>query len=120
MKLRTILIYSASLLWLPLVVSAQSQGIQNPLNSAYSTIPTFIAGFLKVMVQIGLPVVALFMLIAGYKFASAGGNSEKLSKAKENFVYVIIGACLILGAWVLATLIGNTVSNVVGNTTQLN
>ena len=100
---------------MPFVASAQTTGIQNPLNSAYSTIPTFIAGFLKVMVQIGLPIVALFLLIAGYRFASAGGNSDKLTKAKDNFIYVIIGASLILGAWVLATLIGNTVSQVVGN-----
>jgi hypothetical protein len=97
-----------------LAQSSQCQGICNPLSSAYSTIPTFIAGFLRVMVQIGLPVVALFLLIAGYRFASAGGNSGKLEEAKENFVYVIIGALLILGAWVLATLIGNTVSQVVG------
>jgi hypothetical protein len=93
----------------------QLQGIQNPLNSAYSTIPTFIAGFLRVMVQIGLPVVAFFLLLAGYQFISAQGNAGKLENARSNFFYVIIGTLLILGAWVLATLIGNTVSQVVGN-----
>ena len=66
------------------------------------------------MVQVGLPVVALFMLIAGYKFVSARGNSSKLDEAKQNFVYVVIGATLILGAWVIATLIGNTVTQIVG------
>ena len=88
--------------------------VQNPLNTNYSTVPTFIAGFLKVMVQIGIPIVALFILIAGFKFVSATGNQEKLKNARENLVYVVIGSLLILGAWVLATLIGGTVSQITG------
>jgi hypothetical protein len=117
MTFRKIFVYIAALVWtLPLIASAQTTGagIQNPLNASYSTIPTFIAGFLKVMVQIGLPIVALFLLLSGFQFIKARGNPEKLNDAKNNFVYVIIGASLILGAWVLATLIGNTVSQVVG------
>ena len=94
---------------------ASGSMIQNPLDSAYSSIPLFIAGFLKVMVEVGLPIVALFLLIAGFRFVSAGGNESKLSEAKENFKFVIIGALLILGAWVIATLIGNTVSQVIGS-----
>lgn len=117
MKKRKLFIYVAAVIWsLPLIVAAQTTGggIQNPLNSNYSTIPNFIAGVLRAMVQIGLPIVALFLLLAGYKFISAQGNSEKLGAARENFVYVIVGALLILGAWVLATLIGNTVTQIVG------
>jgi hypothetical protein len=96
-----------------LPVAALAARIEDPLNSNYSSIPNFISGALKVMVEIGLPVVALFLLIAGYKFAAAGGNPHKLEEAKENFVYVILGALLILGAWVLATLIGNTVTDLI-------
>ena len=96
---------------LPFIAAAQ--GIQDPLNSAFSTIPTFIAGFLKAMVMLALPVIALFLVISGFKFVSAQGNPGKLSEAKENFVYVIIGALLILGAWVIATLINGTVSQLV-------
>src|SRR5690242_14637654 len=111
MKKRTISLVVFTALWcLPVVVLADScggtgTGIQNPLSSAYCNIPNFIAGFLRVMVQIGLPIVGLFTLLAGYKFISAGGNSEKLASARENLVYVLVGAMLILGAWVLATLI---------------
>ncbi|MBI5470088.1 hypothetical protein HY968_02085 [Candidatus Kaiserbacteria bacterium] len=102
---------TAAVVALPVVAAAQ--GVQNPLNSAFSTIPTFIAGFLKAMVMLALPVVALFLVISGFKFVSAQGNPGKLSEAKENFVYVIIGALLILGAWVIATLINGTVSQLV-------
>ncbi|HEY4522372.1 MAG TPA: hypothetical protein VJH91_01900 [Candidatus Paceibacterota bacterium] len=95
----------------PVLVAAQSAGtLQNPLNSAFSSVPNFIAGFLKVVVMVALPIISLFIVYSGFMFVLARGNSEKLSKARENFLWVIIGAILILGAWVIATLIGGTVS----------
>lgn len=86
----------------------------NPLGPQASDIPSFISTALKALVVIALPIITLFIVISGFMFVAARGNEGKLAKAKENFVYVIIGACLILGAWVLATLIGGTVSQVVG------
>ena len=111
---KAISLLSVSALFLPLIAHAAVTGIQNPLNASFSSIPSFISGFLQVMVKVGLPVVAIFILIAGFKFAAAGGNPDKLEKAKENLVYVFIGATLILGAWVISTLIGNTVTQVIG------
>ena len=90
-------------------------GLENPLNSSFSTIPAFIAGALKVLVMVALPIITLFLVISGFMFVFARGNSSKLEDAKKNFVYVIIGALLILGAWVIATLIGGTVTQLVGN-----
>jgi hypothetical protein len=60
------------------------------------------------------PVITVFIVYAGFLFVSARGNTETIKKAKENFMYVILGAALILGAWVLATLIGGTVSQLLG------
>ena len=87
-------------------------GLQNPLSTP--DIPSFIAGALKALVVVALPIITLFIVIAGFMFVLARGNSEGLKKAKQNFLYVIIGAILILGAWVLATLIGGTVTQVIG------
>ncbi len=86
------------------------QGLRNPLNSNYSSIPQFISGALKVMVMVALPIITLFIVYSGFLFVLAQGNQEQLAKAKTNFVYVIIGAILILGAWVFASLIGGTIS----------
>lgn len=85
----------------------------NPLNSQYSSIPTFIAGALKAVVVIALPIIVLFFVIAGFQFISAQGNPGKLDEARKNFMWVVIGALLILGAWVLATLIAGTVAQLV-------
>jgi len=100
---------------LPLIASAQTSGggtLKNP--TSFSTIQDFIAAFLKGIVEISLPILTLFIVYAGFLFVSARGNQSKLETAKENFVYVIIGAILILGAWILATLIGATVTQVIG------
>ncbi len=84
--------------------------LRNPLNDNFSSIPQFVSGALKVMVMVALPIITLFMVYSGFLFVFAQGNQEQLAKAKTNFVYVIIGSILILGAWVFASLIGGTIS----------
>ena len=97
-------------------IYAQESKLENPLKRDFNTIPTFIAGALKVMVIVALPVIALFIVVAGFMYIMARGNPGKISEAHKNFVYVLIGALLILGAWVIATLIGGTVTQLVGPT----
>jgi len=94
-------------------VEAQGQ-LQNPLNSSFSSIPAFIAGALKVVVMVALPLLALAFVYSGFLFVKAQGNPTELGTARRNFMYTAIGAILILGAWVIATLIGGTVSQLVG------
>ena len=113
-RLLVVFVWSAFFLLVPLA-EAQTSGLENPLNRSFSTIPAFIAGALKVLVIVALPIITLFIVIAGFMFVFARGNESKLSDAKKNFVYVILGALLILGAWIIATLIGGTVSQLVGN-----
>ena len=96
----------------PLYVGAQTLG--NPLNPALSSIPAFIEAVTRAVVLIALPIIALFIVYAGFKYVFARGDASKISEAHSNFVYVIIGAILILGAWVFATLIGGTVTQLLG------
>jgi hypothetical protein len=110
--LRVRFVLLGALLFGTQIAHAQSRGLDNPLKS--QDIPSFIAGALKALVVVALPIITLFIVIAGFMFVLARGNPEGIKKAKQNFVYVIIGAILILGAWVLATLIGGTVTQVVG------
>jgi hypothetical protein len=87
---------------------ASAQGrLENPL--AFESIADFVAAALQALVVIALPIVGFFILLSGFLFISAQGNQEKLTSAKRNFMWVIAGAILILGAWALAQLIGGTV-----------
>lgn len=39
----------------------------------------------------------------------ARGNEDKLSEAKQNFLYVIIGTAIVFSAWGLANILAGTV-----------
>ncbi len=96
----------------PAFAQNNSTGLQNPLK--FPDLSHFIEGFLKAIVMIALPLITVFIVYAGFKFIAARGNPGKLSEANKNFQYVILGAILILSAWVLATLIGGTVTQLLG------
>lgn len=114
-KVATWLCTSAVLFFLLAVQAHAAEGrLDNPLRPEFNSISNFISGVLKVVVMISLPVVTLFFVVVGFKFITAQGNSGKLEEAKKNFWYAILGALLIMGAWVLATLIAGTVTQVVG------
>lgn len=98
-----------------ITADAQQAKLENPLDPAFSTVSGFIAGFLRAVVMISMPIITLFIVYSGFLFVTARGNQEQISRARKNFFWVIIGAILILGAWVLATLIGGTVTQLVGS-----
>lgn len=93
---------------LPAFAQQTPNGLQNPLK--FEGIQNFVEGVLKAIVMIALPLITIFIVWAGFLFISARGKSGQLTEAKKNFQYVIIGTILILSAWVLATLIGGTVT----------
>ena len=116
-KRTTISIIAFALLVSPYMVAAATcttgggtSDFPNPLK--YCSIREFVAGALQVFVMIMLPVIAFFIVLAGLNFVLARGNAKKLETAKWNFFFVIIGTCLMLGAWLLANLIGATVTQV--------
>jgi hypothetical protein len=89
--------------------------LYNPTCAAgINNVQDLIAAFLVAVVQISLPILTLFIVYAGFRFVIARGKPEALSEAKKNIVWVLLGAILILGAWVLATLIASTATQVLG------
>lgn len=113
---RSILMHVSVLVFfaMPVFVSAEcsSNELCNPLS--VSTISEFVAAALRALVVIALPIVTFFLVLAGFQYVTAQGNSTKISDAHRNFLYVVVGSALILGAWVLAKLIGGTVTQIIG------
>lgn len=91
-----------------------SKCLTSPLATSLSTIPNFLSAALTAMVKIAVPIITIFMVYSGFLFVTAQGNKSKLETAKLNFFYTILGAVLILGAWILANLIGSTVTQLLG------
>lgn len=87
--------------------------INNPLGeNGPSDIPGFIKIIVEAVIYIGIPIIALAIIYTGFLFVSAQGNPEALKKAKNSLLYTLIGAALLLGAFVLAEAIGKTVDEI--------
>jgi len=79
-----------------------------------TSLSLFVENALRAFVMLALPVLAFFIVLAGFNFVFARGNAQKLELAKWNFLFVIIGTCLVLGAWLFANLIGGAVTQITG------
>ncbi len=87
--------------------------IENPLGeNGPQDIPDFIDRAIDIVLVVGVPIVVLAIIYSGFLFVSAQGNSEKLKKAKQAILYSIIGAVLLLGAFVIANAISDTVKDI--------
>ena len=85
--------------------------IHNPLGADLDLLD-FLRRLFATMVKISLPFLVIFMIYSGFLFVQAQGNVDELEKAKKNFLYVIIGACLVFGAWLIATVLKGTVDQI--------
>ena len=81
--------------------------IQNPIN--VNSLSDFVAAVLGIILKIAIPVVSAFLILSGLMFVLARGNPEKLEKAKMRFLYTLIGAGVLLGAWMIATVVKSTI-----------
>lgn len=88
--------------------SNQGFSVQNPLKA--TSFAGLVKGLLDALIIIGIPVAVLFIVFAGFKFVTALGNPEKLTIAKKNLLYTVIGIAIFLGAWLIAQVIFNTVT----------
>jgi hypothetical protein len=94
---------------------AYAQTLDNPLTTI-STFQCFVSEILKIVMQIGLPVVVLAIIYSGFLFVTAQGNEEKLKTARSAFTWSVIGGAVLLGSWALAVGIGDTISAIGGST----
>ena len=83
--------------------------IDNPIN--VNTLREFVGKILEVVVYVGLPVLVVAVVYVGFLFVAARGSETKLTEAKHALLAVVIGAAIVLGAFVIATAIENTVNS---------
>jgi hypothetical protein len=107
----------ASALFLPAMLYAQAGQsdptirLDNPFkagNTLYDFIVTVID---KIILPLGAVVVVLAIIYSGFRFVIAQGNESEIRKARENLMWVVIGAAVLLGSWVIARVVENTVKS---------
>lgn len=123
LKYSFVAIFAVSLLMPVLFVnnveSAEGEGtkivttIKNPLGeNGPQNLPDFIKKVIEIVLIVGVPIIVLALIYTGFLFVKAQGNPEEITKAKNNLLYVIIGGALLLGAFVIAQAIGETVDDI--------
>lgn len=102
-----------------LSVSAQSTvsvtaTLDNPFNCGTVNPCTLYGMFAAIINDIILPIGGVLAVIAfiysGFLYVLAQGNDTKIKKAHQALLYTAIGTAVLLGAWVIAMVIENTVS----------
>lgn len=74
--------------------SALQLGKKTPMQTATTLINT-------AMIFLGLITVAI-VLVAGFKWMTAGGNDDKITEAKKLMSAGVVGLIIILSAWGIA------------------
>lgn len=90
--------------------STPKQLLANPLK--VDSIQEFIAEILKILLIIAIPIIGVFIIIAGFRYVVARGNPEAISTAHKNLLFVVVGAGLILGCILVVDVITKTINDV--------
>lgn len=89
--------------------------INNPLKGEVNNIYDLVQIILeKIVFPIGAVVAVMFIVYSGFKFVTAQGNPDKIKEARNTFMWSVIGTLILLGAWVIATIIQGTVNELTG------
>ncbi|MDR2524316.1 MAG: pilin [Candidatus Nomurabacteria bacterium] len=62
-----------------------------------------------VLIAVGI-ICVVFIIIGGIKYATSGGDSEKVKSAKNTLLYAIIGLAVALLAYLIVNLVTSTMS----------
>ena len=100
-----------TLLTLAGVVSAQVTPLVSP-TPAVGSMQDFAEVILRIIIKISIPVLAVYFIYTGFLFVSAQGNTTKLEEARRMFLWGCVGAVVVLGSIVIASLIWGTLGQI--------
>ena len=83
--------------------------LENPLEA--KSVEDLIVSVVKTLLKLAIPVAILFIIWSGFQFVMAQGNPEKIKKAIQTFQWTVIGLAVILGSYVIATIIKTTIES---------
>jgi len=81
--------------------------LPNPLKT--DSLTEFLGLVVDVLIRVGIPVAAMFIIYSGFLFVTARGSEEQVRKAKSTFFWAVIGTALLVGAWVVITIVEGTI-----------
>lgn len=86
-------------------------GIVNPLKGV-STLSQLIEAVIGFFLTFGIYLGVFFIVLSGFKFVMARGNTTKLGEAKSMLLWTLIGLGVVLAAKFFAAVIEQTIFNI--------
>lgn len=82
--------------------------IKNPLKA--QSVQELAEALLTLVYQVGLPLIVIMFIYAGFLYVTAQGDAGKVTRAHNAFLYTVIGAMVVLGAAIIAAVIKGTIT----------
>lgn len=82
--------------------------IPNPVP--WKTFQELVGRFIDWLIMMGMIIAPLIIVIAGFSFATAGGDPTKIQKAKTMLMYAVIGMAVVLLAKSLVDSLGKIIA----------
>jgi hypothetical protein len=101
MKKELLIVVMFSLLILPTLILAQGGPVQPPAKTVWQIIDSIT----NIVYGILLAISAIFIIVAGVKFVTAGGDPEKVKSARDTILWALIGIAVATAAVGLVNLI---------------
>ncbi len=91
--------------------------VENPLcdskgQNCKKDVKDILSAILKTIVDIALPIVIVMVIYSGFLYVLARGRPEAIETAHKTLTWTLIGAAILLGAQLIATVLVDTVSNI--------
>ena len=95
-------------------ITPSTFSLQNPFNCGGVSPCTLFALLRAIIDKILLPIggvlAVLSFIYAGFLYVTAQGNETKLKTAHKALLYTSVGTAVLLGSWVIAKVIENTIN----------
>ncbi len=113
MKILKKIIYTLSAAVPTMMFAANGYLINNPLKGVTS-IEQLVLNVIKIVEVLMIMATVIYLLLAGLSFVTAKGDPAKISKARSQLLWGMVGAALVLCARIIATTISGTVQGLLG------
>ena len=91
--------------------------LENPLKDReVDTVYEFISLIINdVVLPLGAILAVLYIMYAGFLMVTARGDESQISQGRTAFTNAAIGTAILLGAWVIAQVVENTIKSITGS-----
>jgi len=77
-------------------------------------IQSFIQSIIQVLVTLGGTIAVGFFVVGGIGYITSSGNPEQLDRSKKTIMYSAVGLAVVLGAFVLSSIVTDLATTAFG------